>query len=60
MRANARHPGKHPVGGSHRFLIRGDPSPSYQVIETRSDGSGTQYLAESDVIISGGQGDEKR
>jgi len=31
-------------------------STGYQVIETRTDGSGAQYLAESDIIISGGRG----
>ena len=28
----------------------------FEVIETRTDGSGSQYLAESDIIISGGRG----
>jgi electron transfer flavoprotein alpha subunit len=57
MRANAVTPVKHPVAVEViDFTFKGDPAPSYQVIETRTDGSGTQYLAESDVIISGGRG----
>ncbi|BBO71809.1 electron transfer flavoprotein subunit alpha [Desulfosarcina alkanivorans] len=38
------------------FAFEGNPDPGYRVIETRTDSSGTQYLAESDVIISGGRG----
>lgn len=38
------------------FAFEEDPDPGYQVIETRSDGSGAPYLAESDIIISGGRG----
>jgi electron transfer flavoprotein alpha subunit len=57
MRANAVTPVKHPVAAEViDFAFKGDPCPGYRVIETRTDGSGTQYLAESDVIISGGRG----
>lgn len=38
------------------FAFEEDRSAGYQVIESRSDGSGTQYLAEADIIISGGRG----
>lgn len=38
------------------FAFEEKQSSGYQVIETRSDASGAQYLAESDVIISGGRG----
>ncbi len=33
-----------------------DHGKGFEVIETRTDGSGSQYLAESDIIISGGRG----
>lgn len=38
------------------FAFEEDRSAGYQVIESRTDGSGTQYLAEADIIISGGRG----
>ncbi len=38
------------------FAFEENRSTGYQVIETRTDGSGAQYLAESDIIISGGRG----
>lgn len=38
------------------FVYDGDGVSGYEVIETRADSGGTQYLAESDVIISGGRG----
>jgi electron transfer flavoprotein alpha subunit len=38
------------------FAFEENQSSGYQVIETRTDGSGAQYLAESDIIISGGRG----
>ena len=38
------------------FAFEENQSSGYQVIETRTDGSVTQYLAESDIIISGGRG----
>ncbi|MBC2711019.1 MAG: electron transfer flavoprotein subunit alpha/FixB family protein [Desulfosarcina sp.] len=38
------------------FSFERDRGAGYQMIETRSDGSGAQYLAESDIIISGGRG----
>jgi electron transfer flavoprotein alpha subunit len=38
------------------FSFEGEGDAGYQVIETRRDADGTQYLAESDVIISGGRG----
>jgi electron transfer flavoprotein alpha subunit len=38
------------------FAFEENRSTRYQVIETRTEGSGAQYLAESDIIISGGRG----
>jgi electron transfer flavoprotein alpha subunit len=38
------------------FSCAADHDSGFEVIETRTDGSGTQYLAESDIIISGGRG----
>ncbi|MFZ0240527.1 MAG: electron transfer flavoprotein subunit alpha/FixB family protein [Desulfobacterales bacterium] len=38
------------------FAFEENRGTGYQVLETRTDGSGTQYLAESDIIISGGRG----
>ncbi len=38
------------------FVFEMESDPAYQVIETRSDSAGDQYLAESDIIISGGRG----
>jgi electron transfer flavoprotein alpha subunit len=50
-------PVNHPVVAEIvNFSYDGDPDRAYEVIETRTDGSGAQYLAESDIIISGGRG----
>ena len=38
------------------FSFAADHGSGFEVIETRTDGSGPQYLAESDIIISGGRG----
>jgi electron transfer flavoprotein alpha subunit len=38
------------------FSFAGDSGTDYQIIETRGDGSAELYLAEADVIISGGRG----
>jgi electron transfer flavoprotein alpha subunit len=57
LRANAVTPRNHPVVAEIvNFSYDGDPDRAYEVIETRSDGSVAQYLAESDIIISGGRG----
>ena len=57
MRANVVAPLKAPtVAEVIDFSFEGNRSPGYQVIDTRTDGSGGQYLAESDIIISGGRG----
>ncbi len=57
MRANVVTPLQDPVVAEIiDFSFEGSPDPAYEVIETRTDGSGSQYLAESDIIISGGRG----
>jgi electron transfer flavoprotein alpha subunit len=57
MRVNAVAPRQCPVTTEViDFAFDGNPDPGCRVIETRADSSGTQYLAESDVIISGGRG----
>lgn len=57
MRANVVTPLKDPaVAEVVDFSFEGDPDAGYQVIDTRTDGSVAQYLAESDIIISGGRG----
>jgi electron transfer flavoprotein alpha subunit len=38
------------------FEFAEKPATGYQIIGTRTDGSGDQYLAEADIIISGGRG----
>jgi electron transfer flavoprotein alpha subunit len=38
------------------FAFEENRDPGYQVMETRTAGSGSQYLAEADIIISGGRG----
>ncbi|MCB2147679.1 MAG: electron transfer flavoprotein subunit alpha/FixB family protein [Deltaproteobacteria bacterium] len=38
------------------FSFDGYQDTGYEVIETRTDGSGAHYLAEADIIISGGRG----
>lgn len=57
MRAKVVAPLKEPaVAEVIDFSFEGNPDAGYQVIDTRSDGSGAQYMAESDIIISGGRG----
>ena len=57
LRANVVAPLKNPaVAEILDFSFDGNPDTAYEVIQTRTDGSGTQYLAESDIIISGGRG----
>ena len=61
MRAKVIAPLKDPaVAEIVDFSFEGDPSAGYQVIETHTDGSGATYLAESDIIISGGRGLKSR
>jgi electron transfer flavoprotein alpha subunit len=38
------------------FIFRPDKNSAFQVIETREDKAGDQFLAEADVIFSGGRG----
>ena len=57
MRANVVTPLKDPaVAEVIDFSSEGDRNTGYKVIDTRTEGSGSQYLAESDIIISGGRG----
>jgi electron transfer flavoprotein alpha subunit len=57
MRANVVAPLKEPATAEViDFSLDGYQGTGYEVIETRTDGSGAQYLAESDIIISGGRG----
>ncbi len=57
MRANVVAPLKAPATAEIiDFSFDGYQGNGYEVIETRTDGSGDQYLAESDIIISGGRG----
>ena len=57
MRANVVAPLKAPATTEIiDFSFDGYQGNGYEVIETRTDGSGDQYLAESDIIISGGRG----
>ena len=57
IRANVVAPREAPtVAEVIDFAFEENQSSGYQVIETRTDGSVTQYLAESDIIISGGRG----
>jgi electron transfer flavoprotein alpha subunit len=57
IRANVVAPREAPtVAEVIDFAFEENQSTGYQVIETRTDGSGAQYLAESDIIISGGRG----
>jgi electron transfer flavoprotein alpha subunit len=57
MRANVVDPLAEPVESEVvDFAFNMDPDTAYRVIGTRTDGSGGQYLAESDIIISGGRG----
>jgi electron transfer flavoprotein alpha subunit len=57
IRANVVAPLEAPVKAEViDFVFAENHSTGYQVLETRTDGSGAQYLAESDIIISGGRG----
>ena len=57
MRANSVSPLEHPVQAEvFDFSSEINSDSGYQGIGTRTDGSGDQYLAESDIIISGGRG----
>ncbi|WP_319408213.1 electron transfer flavoprotein subunit alpha/FixB family protein [uncultured Desulfosarcina sp.] len=57
MRANVVTPLKAPATAEFiDFSFDGYQGSGYEVIETRTDGSGSKYLAESDIIISGGRG----
>lgn len=57
LRPNVIRPEKAPVEAEIiDFPFTPQPSPAYRVLETRTDGSGDRYLAEADVIISGGRG----
>jgi electron transfer flavoprotein alpha subunit len=57
LRPNAVAPVKDPVTADViEFFFEGEGDPGYHVIDTRRDADGAQYLAESDVIISGGRG----
>jgi len=57
LRANVVAPVEAPAAAEIvDFSFAADHGSAFEVIETRSDGSGSQYLAESDIIISGGRG----
>ena len=57
MRANVVAPLKAPAAAEViDFPFAANHPSGFEVIETRTDGSGPQYLAESDIIISGGRG----
>ena len=57
LRANVISPLRAPaVAEVINFSYAADHDSGFEVIETRTDGSGIQYLAESDIIISGGRG----
>jgi electron transfer flavoprotein alpha subunit len=57
MRANVVAPLKAPAAAEViDFAFAADLRGGFEVIETRTDGGGSQYLAESDIIISGGRG----
>jgi electron transfer flavoprotein alpha subunit len=57
LRPNAVAPVKDPVTADViEFSFEGESDAGYEVIETRRDADGAQYLAESDIIISGGRG----
>lgn len=54
---NAVAPQTHPVTAEIiEFAPKIQTDPGYQVLETRSDSGSAQYLAEADIIISGGRG----
>lgn len=57
LRANVVAPVEAPAAAEIiDFSFAADHGSAFEVIETRTDGSGSQYLAESDIIISGGRG----
>ncbi|MFO7685307.1 MAG: electron transfer flavoprotein subunit alpha/FixB family protein, partial [Desulfobacterales bacterium] len=57
IRANVVAPREAPAAAEViDFAFGENRGTGYQMIETRSDGSGAPYLAESDIIISGGRG----
>jgi len=57
LRPNAVQPIDRPITAKIvNFEFAPIVNPGYQVIETRMDESGGQYLAEADIIISGGRG----
>ncbi|MBR9987134.1 MAG: electron transfer flavoprotein subunit alpha/FixB family protein [Desulfosarcina sp.] len=57
MRANVVAPEEAPAAAEViDFPFAADQGSGFEVIETRTDGSGSQHLAESDIIISGGRG----
>jgi len=57
MRANVIAPLEAPAAAEViDFSYTANHPSGFEVIETRTDGSGSQYLAESDIIISGGRG----
>jgi electron transfer flavoprotein alpha subunit len=57
LRANIIEPEQHPVAADIiDLVVTADPGAGYEVLETRTSGDGAQYLAEADIIISGGRG----
>lgn len=57
MRANVVPPLQQPTQADViDFAFNGNSGVGYQVLETRTDGKDRQYLAEAEVIISGGRG----
>lgn len=57
MRANVVTPLREPVTADLiEFSFQADRDTTYELIETRSEDSGAGYLAEADIIISGGRG----
>jgi electron transfer flavoprotein alpha subunit len=57
MRANVVAPLEAPAKAEViDFSYAADQDSAFEVLETRTDGSGARYLAESDIIISGGRG----
>ena len=57
LRANVIPPEVRPVASRIiEFQWDGEIKPDFKVVETRSEGQGTQNLSEADIIISGGRG----
>ncbi len=57
LRANVVTPRSAPaVAAVETFTFKGEPREGYRVIETRSEENGARYLAEADIVISGGRG----